>query len=95
MRRMWKNLVTLGLAMMLAILSVGCVDFAEPEYITVTEDAATFENRYFYSQLPETEQILYRELYQGLSEQLDEFTVHCADGEDSNRIFYMVLMDFP
>lgn len=94
MRRLQKAFYGIALALVLAVLCTGCQLF-EPDYIEVTVEESTFENRYYYSTLSKSDQRLYQELYQGLSEQREEFVVHCADGEESNRIFYMVLMDFP
>jgi hypothetical protein len=95
MRSWKKKAVALGLAVVLSVLCTGCLSFLGPDFIEVTATEETFENRYYYACLNEEEQLMYKEIYQGLNEQLDKFYIHCEDGDESNRVFYMVLMDFP
>ncbi len=58
-------------------------------------DKSLFENKYYYQQYNEDQQLTYREIYQGLMDQKDKFNVHGKDGEETNEIFFTVLYDFP
>lgn len=95
MSRLCKKLITLFLICTMAITFTGCVNTSGPNYITPIQDTSIFSGRYFYEQLSDTDKRLYEEIYQGLYEHSKNFTVHCADGDDSNRVFYCILMDFP
>lgn len=102
MRLFRKKCLSLVLIALIAVLLTGCASMPQilsyllpVDYIEVTVDEATFENKFYYAKLSEEERLIYREVYQGLREQLAEFHVHSADGEQVNAILYEVLFDFP
>lgn len=66
-----------------------------PEYVEVQVDEAVFQEQYYYQQYTDEEKLTYREIYQGLLNQDEEFIVHGTDGEATNEIFFTVLYDFP
>ena len=93
MSRVVRRIFACGLAFVMLISCTGCI--FEPEYIEVTTDEAVFTERFYYEQLSEEEQLLYREIYQGITEQKEEFIVHSATGEKANDILAEVLLDSP
>lgn len=93
-----KKLKKIGLSLLTMIvvaLVVKGVLIKKPKYIEVTARESVFEDKYYYEQLSERKQNIYKELYQGLSEQKEEFSIHCESGTEANDIFYVVLYDFP
>lgn len=93
MNRAAKRISAWGLALAMLLLCTGCI-FA-PEYIEVTADEAIFAERFYYEQLSEEDQLIYREIYQGITEQKAEFIVHSTTGEKANDILTEVLLDSP
>lgn len=66
-----------------------------PVYQEVTVADSVFEEKFYYEQLTEEEQLIYRELYQGLYDHTEDITVHCVDGEQAGEILHSVIYDFP
>ncbi len=98
-RKKWLSFVSIVL---ITVLLTGCASMPQilsyllpVDYIEVVVDETIFENKFYYAQLSEEERLIYREVYQGLSEQLTGFNVHSADGEQVNAVLYEVLFDFP
>ncbi|MDD2979088.1 MAG: transglutaminase domain-containing protein [Hespellia sp.] len=59
----------------------------------ISEEALT--DKYYYQQLTEEEQIVYKEISQGLENVEEEIYVHSSDGKLVNRIFTDVMNDSP
>lgn len=51
--------------------------------------------KYYYQQLTEEERTAYKEIAQGVKENVEEIYVHAADADRTNSIFQYVLKDFP
>ena len=95
---MKKRLIACLLVLML-ILS-GCAELSsifhpEPPYIEVTVEESIFADRFYYGQYSEENQLIYREIYQGLIDQKEEIYVHSDDADTCNSIFHTVIFDFP
>lgn len=97
MRHLQKRTLVIVLALLVVLPLSGCVfsNVFTPPYIEVTVDESTFESKFYYGQFSESQQLAYREIYQGLSEQKEEFIIHSNDGNEANNILYAVLFDFP
>lgn len=67
----------------------------EIPYAEITIDTSTLHARYYYEKLPETEQLAYQEILQGIEENAEEIYVHLDDAKRTNKIFEYVLNDFP
>ena len=84
-----------------ALVGYGSVQFffeAEeqgPVYQEITVAESVFENKFYYAQLTEEEQLIYKELYQGVDAHAEDITVHCLDGEKAGLILHSVIYDFP
>lgn len=89
------------LIMILACLcGYGIVNFVissitAPVYQEITVDDSVFENKFYFEQLPEEEQLVYKELYQGVEDHAEEITVHSLDAERAGLILQNVVYDFP
>ena len=68
---------------------------AEPEYMEITVEDTVFEEKFYYEQLSEEEQLVYKEIYQGLIDCQTKITLHSNETEQVNNIILLVLMDFP
>lgn len=82
---------------MLMLLCTGCtflVSKEAPPYIEVTVEDTTFEDKFYYEQLSEEEQIVYQEIYRGIMDEQEEVYVHSADAERVSAIFEYVIYDF-
>ena len=88
---MKKGLLIIGL---ISLLVKGCT-VVEPPYIETTADLSIFEGRFYYEQLSEADQVVYRELYEGVMNGEEEICVHSTDPEDANAILEPVMFDFP
>lgn len=66
-----------------------------PVYQEVTVSDTVFENKFYFEQLTEEEQLIYKELYQGVNAHAEDITVHCLDGEQAGLILHAVIYDFP
>lgn len=66
------------------------VEFQE---VTITEESLS--NKYYYSKLNAGEQLVYKEIAQGIREHQPEIYVHTDQAENANRIFRFVLYDMP
>lgn len=66
-----------------------------PVYQEVTVEESVFEDRFYFEQLSEEEQLIYKELYQGVDEHAEDITVHSLDGERAGEILHSVIFDFP
>ena len=71
------------------------MDDNAPVYQEVHVPDSVFENKFYFEQLSEGEQLVYKELYQGLEEHAEEITVHSTDGELTGEILQQVVCDFP
>lgn len=67
----------------------------EIPYEEITIDPSTLHARYYYAKLPETEQLAYQEILQGIEKNAEEIYVHSDDAKRTNKIFEYVLKDFP
>lgn len=70
-------------------------DIRKPDYIEVTVDETVFEDKFYYNQLSEEEQLIYREIYQGVLEHQEEIVVHGEDPNYVNNILEPIVYDFP
>lgn len=86
------SLALCGCSQLTSVLSVLGL---EPPYIEVTVDESVFEERFYYAQYSEADQLIYREIYQGLIQQEKEICVHSSDADHCNTIFHTVIFDFP
>ena len=66
-----------------------------PVYQEITVADSVFENKFYFDQLTEEEQLIYKELYQGLDAHEEDIAVHCLDGEKAGEILFSVVYDFP
>ncbi len=66
-----------------------------PVYQEITVADSVFEDKFYFEQLSEEEQLIYKELYQGVDAHAEEITVHCLDGEQAGEILHSVIYDFP
>ncbi len=73
----------------------GVISDAEPEYMQITVEDSVFEEKFYYEQLSEEEQLVYKEIYQGLSACQTKITLHSNDANRVNHILLLVMMDFP
>lgn len=92
-----NRFVGVALLAMLILSCTGCaflVSKETPPYIEVTTEDAVFEDKFYYEQLTEEEQIVYKEIYQGLMDQQEEIYVHSEDAERASAIFECVVYDF-
>lgn len=73
---------------------VGCIEAVEIPYSKVTVEDTVFENRFYYSQLEEEEQLVYKEIYQGIIDHEEKIYVHSKDAQGVNEILSNVIFDF-
>lgn len=66
-----------------------------PKYQEIVVAESVFENKFYFAQLTEEDQLVYKELYQGVDAHMEDITVHCWDGEKAGRILHDVIYDFP
>lgn len=97
---MRKKIISIVYALLLTLVISGCVAWIptfekEPLFQEITVDESLFEDKFYYEQLSEDEQLAYKEIYQGISEMQEEIYVHCDNGEKANSIFRSVIYDFP
>ena len=89
------------LILLSALVGYGLVQFffeAEeqgPVYQEITVAESVFEDKFYFEQLTEEEQLIYKELYQGVDAHAEDITVHCLDGEKAGMILHSVIYDFP
>lgn len=76
------------------LLVTGCAK-QEPDYIEVTTADTVFENRFYYGSLPEEEQLIYREIYQGIIELQEKIIVHGDSPYVVNDIMSLIMNDSP
>lgn len=72
--------------------------FTEKEKIPfqqVSESQEDMVRKYYYEQLTGDEQMVYREILQGIRENGAEIYVHSADAKRTNILFQYVLRDYP
>jgi len=70
-------------------------EIREPEYKEVTVELSEFEDKFYYGQLSEEEQLIYREIYQGVLEHEEAIIVHGTDPNYVNSILEPIVYDFP
>ena len=89
------------LILLSALVGYGSVQFffeAEeqgPVYQEITVAESVFEDKFYFEQLTEEEQLIYKELYQGVDAHAEDITVHCLDGQKAGMILHSVIYDFP
>lgn len=66
-----------------------------PVYQEITVADSMFEDKFYFEQLTEEEQLIYKELYQGVDAHAEDITVHCLDGDQAGEILHSVIYDFP
>ena len=81
------------LFLLLTLVCSGCIFL--PDYVEVQVEESVFDEQYYYQQYTEEQKLVYREIYQGLLNQEEQFIVHGADPDATNEIFFTVLYDFP
>lgn len=79
---------------MTLFLCTGCIEVVEIPYSEITVEDSVFADKFYYSLLSEEEQLVYRELYQGIMNHETEIYVHSEDAEDANDILVSVIYDF-
>lgn len=87
----WFGIVSVAFVL---LLCSGCSLETFIPYEEVTADAAVFEDKFYYSQLTEQEQLTYREIYQGIMDHQEEIYVHGTDPNKVNSILNCVIYDF-
>ncbi len=93
-KKVKRKLLCAVLLVVLILNCTGCIQAVEIPYSDVTTEDATFVDRFYYSQLTEEEQLVYREIYQGVIDHEEEIYVHSEDAENANEILILVLYDF-
>lgn len=88
---MKKRLI--GLVLLLACIS-GCFPVL-PNFQEITVEESVFEDKFYYEQLAEEEQLVYKELYQGANVYAEEVITHGTDWERVGEIFQYITYDFP
>ena len=78
----------------LVLNCVGCIEVVEIPYSQVKMEDGIFEDKFYFSQLTEEEQLVYRELYQGIIEHEEKIYVHSGNAEKVNEILASVMYDF-
>lgn len=78
-----------------AVTSMFWTDDNAPVYQEITVADSLFENKFYFEQLSEEEQLIYKELYQGVDAHAEDITVHCLDGDKAGKILQSVIYDFP
>ena len=67
----------------------------EPEYIQVTVEDSIFEDKFYFQQFSEEEQLVYKEVYQGVLDSQEAFNVHSNDVDLINELISAIMLDFP
>ena len=67
----------------------------EADYIEVSVEESVFDDKFYYVQLTEEEQIVYQEIYQGLLNSDISICVHDIAPEKANKILVNIIYDFP
>ena len=57
--------------------------------VVISEDEIV--QKFYYQQLDEDERLVYREILEGIQDNVDEIYIHIADAERANKIFQYVL----
>lgn len=76
-------------------LLMGQGDFFGPEYQEVRVEDSTFESKFYFEQLDEEDQLVYKEIYQGVMDHEESITVHSLDGKEAGAILQNIIYDFP
>ncbi|MGO5051273.1 transglutaminase domain-containing protein [Lachnospiraceae bacterium LCP25S3_G4] len=61
----------------------------------ITIDEKEFVNKYYYQQLTSDEQLIYKEILQGIRNDAKEIYLHMEDGERAMILYQYVLYDYP
>lgn len=69
--------------------------FKEIPYQEVTVEESTFSGKFYYETLSEEEKLAYREIWQGISENVEDIYLHGSSAKEVNRLFAFVLKDHP
>lgn len=82
------------LACLTLILCTGCIRVVEIPYSEVTAEDTVFADKFYFSQFSEKEQLVYKEIYQGILNQQEEIYVHSEEPEIVNDLLKSVSYDF-
>lgn len=94
MKNVIKRLLCAMLIGIMTLSCMGCIKLEEVPYSVVTVEDTLFENKFYYSQLDGEDQLVYKEVYQGIIDHQDMIYVHSDDAEDVNEILSFVIYDF-
>lgn len=98
-KRYWNQKLIVLLVLLLALCFTACSGetATEPEipYIEVTVTDELFEDKFYYGLLGEEEQLIYKEIYQGVINHQEEIYIHGDDLERQFEILDYILYDFP
>ena len=89
-----KIFFCIALCVLLVLGCIGCIKLEEIPYSEVTVEDTVFEDKFYYSQLDETEQLVYKEIYQGIIEHEEKIYVHSSNAQGVNEILANVIFDF-
>lgn len=64
-------------------------------YSEIQVEESLLDDKFYYNQCTEDEQLVYKEIYQGLSDYQEEIYLHTSDAEVANTLLLEVLHDFP
>lgn len=67
----------------------------EVPYQTAAQEDNLVLGKYYFGQLSEEEQAVYKEILQGVRDHVEEIYVHSENAEETNALFQKVLKDFP
>lgn len=79
---------------LMIFLFVGCSK-KEAEYIEVKVDTSVFDDKFYYAQLSEEEQLIYQEIYQGIQNGESAIFIHDIVPDRANQILQNIMYDFP
>ncbi|MBQ8559310.1 MAG: hypothetical protein IJ439_04930 [Tyzzerella sp.] len=92
-----EKLIGAAILIMLLMICTSCallVPKEAPPYMEILVEDIVFEDKFYYEQLSDEDQIVYKEIYQGLMDQKEKIYVHSIDAESVNKIFENVIYDF-
>lgn len=79
---------------MVFFFCTGCIKAEEIPYSQITTAEDVFQGKFYYTQLTEEEQLVYKEIYQGIIDHEDKIYVHGKDAKAANGLLALVLYDF-
>lgn len=93
-KKMKGRLFCAVLSFLLIMNCIGCIEAVDIPYSQITTEDAVFEEKFYFSRLNEEEQLVYKEIYQGILEHNEEIYVHSKDAKKVNEILASVIYDF-